>query len=421
MGVAVASDSMLTVKLNDSTAGKTLANSRKIHEIGPGHKVLVLSAGNADINNLPIELYVLRWAAGLAEPLISTRAYAEDFVRWLGDNSTGSNRSEEETIEEKAEELVWDVYFELERLASLQDETLQNRPEPWEFEFSGWYGLEKARANKYNRVAREAVANTLKNLSDKWEYKFFSESVAIKSLSLSEAQKIVEEVFPGKSLPATAKQELVAALPGSLRRYLRPNAEQTILNFVGYGSDSYTPRITELILNGSMPKMVLGWFSVSAEKEPDGIGGATIFYPAQRNAINTFMRGIDPNLRGELAKMLDIALVDGAFAASALEANRWGDTFGQDFQVFKEKSHQSLIRQIDSFSENMNSILVTTVSAMDLTGVAETAEAIAGLQILAAQNDENAPSSGGIIEVATIDLQQGVQWHRRIPRTKSGT
>ena len=81
-GVAVAS---FTVLSRGSAAGtKTMGNTGKIYEIGPGHKVLVLHSANAEINGVPLSLHIGGWSRTLTIPRPTLQSYVDSYVEWAG-------------------------------------------------------------------------------------------------------------------------------------------------------------------------------------------------------------------------------------------------------------------------------------------------------------------------------------------------
>jgi hypothetical protein len=424
MGVALASDSVITITNGDHQ--KTLNNSRKMIDVGSAHKMMVMIAGNSELNNLPVELFLLRWIKDLGDPLETPVGYVESFVEWLGRNSTGANQTETEAIENAIESFLIDISL------GIQEALNQESPAPYSDDFNFWYQASAENARKYNKAAKDVVDRSLAGLDSSYSWTFYSVDTASKNMPTSLAKSLVSQWFKEKALSPALRQKLVEALPLALsKRTDTLNPPQTVLSFVGYGSNSYTPSVVEFYLEGAMPRMVRGWYS---QQHIDGIRGATIYYPAQRDAIKTFLNGYDDELLRETA----------AFLRSAIKKLETDDWLQRQTEGFKEvnarlkpataKALATLLADESALGElaaNLNSEIRTygsshytnlldTLTVMDLSALAEVAESLVGMQVLAAHNSSSSPHSGGIIEVATIDLQNGVKWHRRIPLTKTG-
>lgn len=418
MGVAVASDSLLTVTLDsEPSSRKSLGNSRKIHELGEQHKVLVLSSGDVILNGIPIELFVLRWSQQMTTPLASVESYVHSFLGWLSLNSTGKNRSDEEALHHAASHLPWRVYQEIQsRLDVEANPEFSEMPYLWDPSFGDWYSANPDSAKKYAKTARESVEFVLKEVETFYTYELFTEATCLKLLSAEVSKSVIASVFSDRALQPSVRQKLISAMPSALRRRISDEGPSTTLVFTGFGTESFTPQAVSLKLEGALPEMVLGW----VEKRFDGIDGTNIFYPAQRRAINTFFSGYDPELYADAEKLVDDAIFKATIelykSPSELEKMR---ALQQEVSS-KEALAEGVREYLTEFARAKNSKLLDTIGAMDLTGVAEVAESLTGLEVLAAHNDDGSPSSGGIIEVATIDLQYGIQWHRRIPRGKAG-
>ncbi len=424
MGVALASDSVITIKNGDEQ--KTLNNSRKMVDVGPAHKMMVMIAGNSELNNLPVELFLLRWLRDLEEPLETPVSYVESFVDWLGRNSTGANQSETEAIENAIESFLIDISL------AIQEALNQESPAPYAEEFNAWYQASADNARRYNKAAKEAVDRALGGLESAYSWTFYSAETASKYLPTSLAKSLVGQWFNEKALSPSLRQKLIEALPLALsKRTDTLNPPQTVLSFVGYGSKSYTPSVVEFYLEGAMPRMVRGWYS---QQYIDGIRGATIYFPAQRDAIRTFLNGYDDELLGGIEGFLTRAMqkmgtddwlersTEGFKEANAklkLTSSKAMSTLLSDARAISALA-ENISSEISSYGTSHYTNLIDTLTVMDLSAIAEVAESLVGMQVLAAHNSNSAPHSGGIIEVATIDLQNGVKWHRRIPLTKSG-
>jgi hypothetical protein len=417
MGIAVASDTLLTVTLaGQDNFRKPLGNSRKIHELGDGHKVLVLSAGVATVNSIPIELFVLRWSKQLKTPLADVDAYAQSFIDWFAQNSTGRNRPEDDAVEDSAANLLWWVYRELhQRLETETNVEFLEMPELWDPGFNNWFIDNPDQAKKYTKALRETVENVLRDLPTLWSYEFFNEATALKSMTATQAKKVVDSFFTEKAMQPSVRQKLVDAMPSSLHKRISQYLPQTLITFAGYGEQSFTPQYRTILVEGALPGMVMGWMSGSS----DGIDGVTIYYPAQKRAISTFLRGFDPSLPDRTEEFLKRALVVAKYNSEGSGTLDAVNVIQSDPTAITAMV-EDIQHYFEEFGESNNSKLLDTMGAMDLTGIADIAESLTGLEILAAHNDEGAPTSGGVVEVATIDLQYGIQWHRRISRIKSG-
>jgi hypothetical protein len=424
MGVALASDSVITITNGEES--KTLNNARKMFEIGPDHKIVIMIAGNSELNNLPIELFLLRWIKSLREPLPTVRAYSDSFIEWLGLNSTSAKHSESEAIASSIDSFLIDILNDIS--AAMEGQV----PATYSSDFNEWYVSNKAHAKVHNKVSKEVVDRAISNLDNQYTWPFFDAETANKSLTTATAKEMVSGWFTEKALTPALRQRLIECLPHALtKRTDTINPAQTNISFAGYGTDSYTPNVVEFYIEGAMPKMVKGWYSSNAI---DGIDGATIYYPAQRKAVRSFLNGYHDDMLKETRRFISESL-------TRIQNEDWIERNSEGFKeinasfpsvtssnIRKLVTDQTLItalseevnRAIEIHGGQQYSNLMDTLGLMDLSNLAEVAESLAGLQVLAAHNSKSSPNSGGIIEVATIDLQNGVKWHRRIPLTKSG-
>jgi|GEM_PF-3068033 len=408
-GVALASDSVVTIEKDG--AAKTLNNARKMHALPEPHRVVVLDAGRGEINNLPVSLYVLRWAKSLKQPLTTPKAYAEDFVDWLAAHAANDIFTDSDAIRATAIDLLIDIS------RSIHTEVSEAAPRTWDYNLKNWLEADKNNAKTYAKAVRSVLDTLPDKLERAYTYTFFNVETAEKSLPANVCKTLVNEWFGEKSLSPSQRQKLVETLPLSLAKRVNLYNEQTTFTFVGYGSNSYTPSAVSIIIEAIMPKMVRGWFS----NEIDAIRGATIFYPAQRDAVRTFLNGYDDALlenlpsfiRDSIFEVLQETLESEPKAAKTLD-----DLIKQHVAI--GAISQKVKQKVSFFGEEHYANLIDTLEVMDLSSLAEVAESLAGMQILAAHNSNENPNSGGIIEVSSIDIANGVTWHRKIPLTKTG-
>jgi hypothetical protein len=91
---------------------------------------------------------------------------------------------------------------------------------------------------------------------------------------------------------------------------------------------------------------------------------------------------------------------------------KWGDTTPDPigWQLAKE-----IEAEIDEWAqEKYVEPMLNTIEAMGLKGLAEIADSLVSLQATAANSQRGPATVGGLVEVATIDRINGVQWVRRL-------
>ena len=402
LGVAVASDSFLTLMVDgDAKSRKAIPNSRKIHEIGGKHKVLVTSAGNAELNGLPIELYIIRWAESLSEPLPTTRDYQDSFVSWLAGN-VGDSEVLRDRVTEFLDELAEGIFNDSSRL---ENPLLEDLPNLYSVEFEAWYQESEERRIAFSALRDQIIEGEIAEL----EYSSKSEYLDLKGASRILYEQLNPDWYKSYFSPSVLDARAISLLAAAAPAYAisrQPESESTKLSFVGYGTSNFTPTIDNLILEGAEIGAALAFVDDVAIRD---IHDCVVFYPIQNTAIRTFFDGIDPIISDfKIRTFIQNAL------ASLQEKDYGGVKIPMHWEFIWDLTN-SLTEQIDEYGASKNGNLLKTLGAMDLVSVAEVAQSLVGIEVLNAHTSLGSPHSGGIIEVATIDLQNGVIWHNRIP------
>jgi hypothetical protein len=126
LGIALASDSALTIQLGDNR--RTYGSAEKIFQIGSEHKVAVLHSGSTEFMGYPYEVLITEWRKTLTRPLSTLRAYADSFVRWLSHRpDLFSQEVQEGFVEYHARE----YFLELRRLVLEKIEEAEISPDSW--------------------------------------------------------------------------------------------------------------------------------------------------------------------------------------------------------------------------------------------------------------------------------------------------
>jgi len=93
--VAVASDSVLTI--SNGRQERTLSSSEKVFDLGPAHKVVAVSSGEARFMKVPWTVLLREWQTQVTEPLATVVDYASDLVDWLaGQGELFTDQAQEE-------------------------------------------------------------------------------------------------------------------------------------------------------------------------------------------------------------------------------------------------------------------------------------------------------------------------------------
>jgi len=377
-GVAVASDTVVTSYVQGGT--KTVGNSRKIWEIGPAHKVLILHSGSVTQNGVMVNLLLSEWASTLSGPLEKLEDYVDAYITWM--NREKSIHTQDSEFR-RANYLLNDHYYEVKKRAE-----------------SKWMLIP---VEEEHLTSREEIL--LNYAQDGLEY--------LKSLDLnpgvsndSEFEKLIQHdaidldekfnvIFGDIGLNDENKNILIQSAPLILSRAQNFPYTAT-LAFVGFGSKEYFAgniRLNSIGFYGGKFIYDKGeLFSV----DPDA--GSTISAFAQDEAIQGFIRGARWEIIDQVESLIEEKVNE------FIEVDDPDKNLGEDVATAVRKALQEF-----NF-ERYTKPLLDSIEGLDLSHLANLAESLVGMQATASFGGDNPATVGGFVEVATIDRQHGVVW-----------
>jgi hypothetical protein len=380
LGIAVASDTILTVTRR-SGARRTYENRSKLVELGKDHKVLVATHGNAVVNDVDISIVLREWSRSLEEPLDTLQDYVDGFKSWY---SSSNDLFTEESETDLAEHILREGFAWMER---------------WVRGIRG--GSESKRS-----IAESPLSGLASNLLDQYrglsELDGFTDNDANDYLRTSsvDVTGIITDTFgsPWEHM----QEDLSAALPllWEMAPLMLSRIDHTLSNaglaFVGYGSSDHFPSTIEINMHGKIGQESLLWTEGVEQEHP------AIVSFAQDDAVQGFIFGASD----QAVNVIVQALTD--VMAGAIESGQLDPNVGVEIR----NKWQDLIweRLFTEFKRPLNS----TVSSLALYDLARLAESLVGIEALRANASPNPPGVGGMVEAATIDRYDGVQWVRRL-------
>jgi hypothetical protein len=386
-GVAVASDTVLSRSSNVGT--KTMGNTGKIYEIGPGHKVLVLHSGNAEINGVPLSLHLGEWARTLTTAKPTLQSYVDSYIAWASrEKGIHAPESEVSLIHLALNE---HYYWMKRRVTSVIEE----------LELDANL-TEKQQHKATAEAVQKGIQSGLEFLEGQTNFPGFSDVDAAAALTKGkfDLDEKIDFIFEGLPIDEVAKALLKASAPLTLSRSQAYDDTDAVLGFIGYGEDEAFGASIKLtirgIYGGALQATTEEQFGVS----PDASKSA-IKHFAQGDAIYAFIRGYNFKIIDRVRSLIRDKVEE-----------RWGSTTEEPIgqQVADE-----VFDEISSFAfENFAEPLLGTIEAMSMQSLGDFAESLVGLQVTATYSQDGPATVGGIIEVATIDRLNGVVWKQKL-------
>ena len=393
LGIALASDSALTIRLGDNR--RTYGSAEKIFQIGPEHKVAVLHSGSTEFMGYPYEVLITEWRKTLTRPLSTLRAYADSFVRWLSHRpDLFSQEVQEGFVEYHARE----YFLELRRLILERLEELEISPESWNDEETLEFVADFFRKDVKWLDERE----NSEGLSEKWADSIYS-SIQHK---IKEAFDYVFDDIPMNFLIT----EIIETISHQILFKAIGNDSDARLAFSGYGEEQIYPEHVWIELRGVVadkPRFSIDQLVVSNDHE------SWLQTHAQSEAIHTYLRayhssfldGSKRNLRETITKI-----------QQKIDDKLEGEIQLEIENELSEIQDQAIEELEKSFEDNSYNRFVKpftgTLAGLPTTSLAKMAESLIELQILRQSSQAIQDTVGGPVDVAVITLENGFTWFR---------
>jgi hypothetical protein len=380
-GVAVASDTVITAFLHGGA--KSLGSSHKILELGPAHKLLVLLSGSVTTNRVTNRLFVTEWASTLQAPFATLEEYVASFVHWMETNSTIHSIDSEIA---RANYLLDDHFYEIMRRAKARWEELSEDLKQY-----------SSQGEILVTVAQEGYEylSSLELVPGVDSDRFFNEFLENEEFDLKSK---LEYYFKYLGMNFTSESILMNSCPLILARQQFFEGESTVA-FIGFGESEYFAGNIRLDVRGFYGGKFVYRLGDYHAVSPDTAALISPF--AQDQAIFGFLQGFR-------FAVLDYAehLIE-KYVNEAIE-NDEGENLGGDIA--------SKVRQevFDHFRRKITDPLLNSIEGLDLFHLANLADSLVGMEATSSFGADGPATVGGMIEVATIDRQNGVTWVRKL-------
>lgn len=385
-GVAVASDTVVTVSSTDASGERTVrtfANQTKIQQLGPAHQVVIASSGDANVNGVDVMLLISEWGRSCPEPLDSLSDYVVSLRTWL---DSGQWPIDPDSETRSAVLMIRSFFAEVQGV-------IEDRRE-------GSVSKKSVQRHSLLDLATEvheglSSADTLPYASDESDRRWMDKV----GIGVGE---LIDDVFVSewdhvRADVDVARPTLEKTAPLVLSR-IHSGDPLVGLAIIGYGTKDLFPRVISLGFRGRYGDTARLWERETVD-HTDGI-----LAMAQSDAIEGFMYGATDNAMDSFIDMLRARLDETSGRVPELRTLHHGLVEGL----------------IDEWFQMVNRTyrlpLLETVKLLTLAELADLAESLVGIQALRAHASPEPPSVGGLIESLVIDRYEGVRWINRLPR-----
>jgi hypothetical protein len=391
-GIALAADSKVTI----GSAGeeKTFDTVNKLFTLSKVHPIALMIYGNAEFMRYPWETIakIYRQQKG-AKGEKTVAVWADDFCRYI--SKFGNIRPEDRS--RNVQNVVGSVFDNLQTDA-----------------------FKEARQKNISVPSKDYVALLLKNVQQEIIKlqridDFFNEEQKIKFIAGHAAdidQSVNEffQAFDDVELVAKARE---LALLSIFKKQFSPQSSGVVI--AGFGNDEMFPALVEFETDGYVGDELKLFQTRRAEITRDN--ASAIFPFAQKEMVQRFMNGIDPELAFALQKILVPAMIQNSF--DVLEqygavANKNNDNVRQQIRDAANAAVRATAATLGRIQRNAFSTpIIQMVSLLPKDELPHLAESLVALTSLKRHVSRDAETVGGPIDVCLISKGDGFIWIKR--------
>lgn len=378
LGVAIASDTVTTHTVGQTS--KTTSNAEKIYPLGDRHLVAVVHSGAVEMNWTHAGNLITGWSRSLLQPFDSITDYPRSFLDWIDrDVELVHPDSGSAQIKWMLENHFFEVARRVNWVITREDEPV---PPADALSLCAQNGL------KYLQSLPLFAGAT----DEQDELLLDSEGVDLAGL--------LDHCFSTMEGYSDALPVLRASAPLVLSRSQEMPTDAQF-GFIGFGENDYFARSVQVDMRGRY-----GGLTRATVEEPFGahnarLNGSITTY-AQAEAIQAFLRGAHYSLTEEIYTHVWDAVYQ---VIDPPDDERIADEI-----LATLRAHAAEFQQ-----ERFISPMLATISGLPLSGLAELAQSLVGMQAAFSTAGSGPATVGGLIESLVISRAHGVQWVNRLP------
>lgn len=398
-GVALAADSAVTIGSNQSQ--KVYNSANKLFALSKYHPVGIMVYGTAHFNAVPWEIIIKEFRKSLGkEKFDYLEQYCDKFFEYLKDNEELNLQYDEETQVKR----IFHSYLSL--ILNVVDKEI-NEAFPEE------------------RASEEEALDILNRKLDiyltDWSQVPFLEGFDddfIEEFKRKHNENLIDVLkhsIPMEISEHTIQNFIELAAHMFAREFVSDYVSGIVI--AGYGEKEIFPSMFEYEMEGMFcGKIKVSKFHktiISTENSEGTTASIRAF--AQRDMVNTFMHGIDPNMEDAFIESLVVSLEE---EYPSLVAETLGIELSEEqleaLRQLGESFNESFFREINRIKRKyfINPI-VDTVDLLPKEELAAMAEALVNLTSFKRKITIDAETVGGPIDVAVISKGDGFVWIKR--------
>src|SRR5690554_3364078 len=400
-GVVIAADSAVTIGKNN----KVFNSATKMFQISNSEPIGLMIYSSANWMGIPMEIIIKQYSKKLGNNnFTELKEYARDFIDFLKNSffSKVEKSISEETVEYR-------FYHLLETLIDITKTEFQDRINSGQLPKPVTTADEK---KQFNRVFNELVKELS---SEKIEEEIL---VDFKDYNISsfkhDYKKVLGDILKGFysvhdiKRTGTITSYLYKFLFDELTHSFSDFEDYTGIVFAGYGIDQIFPGLTEIklgeIISGRLRYEYTRDIEISHDKS------AVVVPFAQRDMVDTFFQGVDPDLIDEIDKVVRENLVEqSAYINKKYKLNKLAE-----LNKRARETHIKIGKEILKFRSEIHvQPVITSVSYLPKEDLIELAESLVNITSLKRKTSSDHHSVGGPVDIALISKGDGFKWIKR--------
>ena len=394
-GIALASDSAVTVSTGANQ--QKIYSANKLFALTKWHPVGVMIYNSAHFMGVPFEIIIKCYRAKIGRTSFGTlREYADDFVKYLTESENYCSAEEQDR---HARQLMIILFAKLQKLIRKKIDESTDR------------GQHLSNLDISMIITREIDSRYASSRKEQIRYDFteqFFKELRVKYDALADQAmgRVFEKLL--RTITKENREKLKYIAIRALVCSTLPIDNGTGVVIAGFGDQEIFPHVESYGIGGMVNNKLIHVKYNSAEIN-SGNNYATIMPFAQREMVDTFMRGIDPNYQSAQEGFFDE--MAGEYAETALQELELAGYSVADREQLKskissigEKALGILREKLNAYSmDNYISPILSAVSFLPKDELSVMAEALVNLTSLKRHVTMDTETVGGAIDV--VDCQ----------------
>lgn len=398
LGMSLAADSAITSGRDG--VQKVYNTANKLFSLSSNHPVGIMIYGAASFMEVPWDIIIKSYRDYLgARKFPDLTCYMEDFIAFLCNDARFKNKDVEEII-------VYRTFSDALKRIVKKVEAMVN-----EWEASG----KEVGAHKVNIWLEEAIKNDI-NLYEKKQDNFLDIDYQTFQIEFKNVIDEIKEAFITYDIPEKLDELLYKlAYEMIIKDYFSVGSTGFVI--AGYGEEEIFPHLLNYRLEGFVfgqlkhKKLKEKVISYTADKQ-NGTASITAF--AQREMIDSFMGGIEPDMEDAIFGIIDKVLSDYHQQIQRHLDISFTKNQVSQLETMGNALYESIADTVEEYKQNHYILpLLGVVRSLPKEELAEMTETLVNLTSFKRRVTRATESVGPPVDVAVITKGDGFIWIKR--------